>query len=112
MGDGHLIERVYNKLVRDHIPEIIRSQGETPVTRRLSPEQLRACLADKLQEEVAEYLAEPCLMELCDILEVAEALIQAHGYTLEQARARQAEKAGRNGGFTQGVYLEKVIERP
>lgn len=60
---------------------------------------------------MAEYLAEPCLMELCDILEVTEALIQAHGYTLEQARAQQAQKTGRNGGFTQGVFLEKVIEK-
>jgi predicted house-cleaning noncanonical NTP pyrophosphatase (MazG superfamily) len=107
-----MAERVYNKLVRDRIPEIIRSQGETPITRRLTPEQLRACLTDKLQEEVAEYLADPCLMELCDILEVTEALIRAHGYPLEHARAQQAQKAQRNGGFTEGVYLEKVIERP
>lgn len=33
------MERVYNKLVRDNIPSIIESNGETPITRILSDEE-------------------------------------------------------------------------
>ena len=63
-------ERVYNKLVRDNIPDIIRQQGETPVIRTLEDGEFLRCLEGKLREEVEEFLAEKNLNELGDILEV------------------------------------------
>ena len=42
-------ERVYNKLVRDNIPDIIRESGETPVIRTLEDEEFRECLGCKLR---------------------------------------------------------------
>ena len=35
------MERVCNKLVRDNIPSIIESNGETPITRILSDEEYK-----------------------------------------------------------------------
>ena len=41
------MERVYNKLVRDKIPEIIMGKGETPVTRVLNDEEYKKSLEEK-----------------------------------------------------------------
>ena len=35
------MERTYNKLVRDNIPNIIKSNGETPITRILTNEEYK-----------------------------------------------------------------------
>ena len=48
--------KVYNKLVRDKIPEIILKDNELPSTRILSDEEYIKELNRKLQEEVNEYL--------------------------------------------------------
>ena len=48
--------KVYNKLVRDKIPDIILKDNELPVTRILDDEEFIKELNKKLQEEVNEYL--------------------------------------------------------
>lgn len=45
------MEKIYNKLVRDKIPEIIENDGETPVVRVLNDEEYRIELENKLKEE-------------------------------------------------------------
>lgn len=42
---------VYNKLVRDKIPQIIRRQGQKTVTRKLEGEEYTLALERKLDEE-------------------------------------------------------------
>ena len=51
-------EHIYNKLVRDNVPDIIREQGGTPVIRTLGDEEYVQCLENKLREEVGEFLEE------------------------------------------------------
>ena len=46
----------YNKLVRDKIPEIIKNNNETPITRILSDEEYKIELEKKLYEEYQEVL--------------------------------------------------------
>ena len=41
------MERIYNKLVRDNIPEIITDNNETPVTRILTDEEYKKSLHDR-----------------------------------------------------------------
>ena len=103
-------ERVYNKLVRDNIPDIIRQQGETPVIRTLEDGEFLACLEKKLLEEVEKFLAEENLNELGDILEVLEAIAHLQGWTDGQIRYTKEEKPQRNGAFRERVFLEKVLE--
>jgi predicted house-cleaning noncanonical NTP pyrophosphatase (MazG superfamily) len=59
------------KLVRDKIPQIIRSKGLEPVIYTASTEEYSARLRDKLQEEVDEFIvSDSDPEELADILEV------------------------------------------
>lgn len=103
-------ERVYNKLVRDSIPDIIQEKGETPVFRTLDDGEFARCLEEKLREEVEEFLAEKSLGELGDILEVLEELAHSLGWTDREIRQAKDEKAQRNGVFRERLFLEKIIE--
>lgn len=95
----------YNKLVRDKIPEIIKSQGEAPVTRTLEDGEYLACLEQKLREETGEYLESGELDELADILEVVFALSQARGHSRADLEAAYERKHRSRGGFEQRIFL-------
>ena len=103
-------EHIYNKLVRDNVPDIIREQGGTPVIRTLGDEEYVQCLENKLREEVGEFLQEKNLDELGDILEVLEELAHLQGWTDGEIRHTREEKAQTTGLFRERVFLEKVIE--
>ena len=100
--------KVYNKLVRDKIPEIIEADGKTCKTRILSDEEYIASLDAKLNEEVAEYQADKNLEEMADVLEVLQAICLARGYSLEELEALRAKKSNERGGFADKIFLEYV----
>jgi predicted house-cleaning noncanonical NTP pyrophosphatase (MazG superfamily) len=88
------------KLVRDKIPQIIRSKGLEPVIYSASTEEYGTRLRDKLREEVEEFLAsdnDP--EELADILEVLYALAEQGGTDRQQLEKLRAAKADERGGF-------------
>ena len=96
---------VYNKLVRDRIPEIIEAQGETPHTRILDDGEYLRCLEEKLDEEVAEYHRDQNAEELADILEVVYALAAAKGVSKEALLDTYRKKHQARGGFEQRIFL-------
>ena len=100
--------KVYNKLVRDKIPEIIEADGKTCKTRILSDEEYIAALEAKLNEEVAEYQADKNLEEMADVLEVLRAICLARGYSLEELEAVRTNKVEERGGFVKKIFLESV----
>ena len=100
--------KLYNKLVRDKIPEIIEADGKECKTSILSNDEYIAALEAKLNEEVAEYQADKNLEEMADVLEVLQAICIARGYSLEELEALRAKKADERGGFAAKIFLEYV----
>ena len=96
----------HNKLVRDKIPEIIKSSGRKAVYHVLSDEEYLAALDKKLQEEVEEYQEDKSLEEMTDVLEVLYAICEARGYTKEELEAKRREKFIERGGFERKLFLE------
>ena len=95
----------YNKLVRDRIPEIIKSKGGTCTTRILSDEEYAQKLDQKLGEELAEYLDSHNPEELADLLEVIYACAALQSLAPADLERIRAAKAEARGGFKDKILL-------
>lgn len=102
---------MYEKLVRDNIPEIIRNNNEEPIIKILSDEEYKMELEKKLCEEYNEVLdskGDYRIEELADMLEVMISLAELENKTfadIEKARTLKKEK---RGGFSKKIYLKGV----
>ena len=108
------MEQIYNKLVRDNIPEKIENNGETPVIRILSNEEYKLELEKKLYEEYNEVLeasGKDRIEELADMLEIIIALSKLENSNLEEVIEVSKQKAKKRGAFDKKIYLEKVITK-
>ena len=99
---------IYNKLVRNKIPEIIEASGKTCETGILSDEEYLQMLDKKLDEELAEYHQEQNIEELADLLEVLYATAKARGYSIEELEHARVEKQKARGGFDKKILLKAV----
>ena len=63
-------KKLYHKLVRDKIPEIIEETGNDFKIRQESGVRLKDYAMRKLQEEVMEFVENPCAEEAADIMEI------------------------------------------
>ena len=106
-----MVEKIiYNKLVRDKIPEIIEVSGKTCETEILSADAYLQMLDKKLDEELAEYHQELNIEELADLLEVLYATAKARGYSIEELEHVRVEKQKARGGFDKKILLISVAE--
>ena len=103
--------KVYNKLVRNRIPEIIEASGKNCVTEVLTDEAYLKMLDAKLDEELAEYHADQNIEELADLLEVIRACAVARGHSVEELEHVRAEKAAKRGSFEKKILLKEVVEK-
>lgn len=103
--------KVYNKLVRDKIPEIIEADGRKCDIRIADKNEHYELLEAKLQEEVKEFLEDKNLEELADVMEVLFALADNLGYSEEELLKKREEKKEERGGFKEGIVLNKVCSK-
>lgn len=102
--------RIYNKLVRDKIPQVIEATGKKYDIRIADKEEHYKLLEAKLKEEVNEFLQDKNLEELADVMEVLFGLANNMGYSEEELFKKREEKKAERGGFDKGIVLEKVYE--
>ncbi|MBQ8219079.1 MAG: nucleoside triphosphate pyrophosphohydrolase [Bacilli bacterium] len=102
----------YRKLVRDKIPEIIKSNGENPITKILDNDEYKIELEKKLLEECHEVInaktKEDRLEELADLLEVMLSLSKTQNNNLEDIIDVCKTKRLKRGGFDKKIYLIDV----
>lgn len=100
--------KVFNKLVRDKIPEIIQSKGEMCKTRVLSDEEYLLELNRKLEEEAKEYLQSGEIEELADLEEVLRAILDAKKCSHDEFEKIRIAKAEKRGAFKKKIFLEST----
>ena len=106
------MEKIYNKLVRDNIIDIIKNNGEAPIYSILDDSNYVSCLEKKLYEEYLEVIeasGDDRIEELADMLEVIEALAKTCNKTLEDVLLVKNNKKNKRGGFEKKIFLEKVL---
>lgn len=107
--------KVYNKLVRDNIPDIIKSNGEKPNIRILNEEDYKCELEKKLYEEYLEVCnaktACEKIEELADMLEIIISIANVEGKSLDDVVSVAKTKRLKRGGFEKRIFLESVDEK-
>jgi len=105
-------EIIYNKLVRDNIPQIIQADNQTPVTRVLNDDDYKKALLEKLVEEARELLeSNGEIGERADIAEVLMAIDKTFSFDDGAVEMERFNKAKKRGGFEGRIFLEKAITK-
>lgn len=100
--------KIYNKLIRDRIPEIITADDKTFEIEIVTGIEKQELLEKKLLEEVNEYLEDKNLEELADVMEVLFGLANELGYSEEDLINKRNQKLEERGGFKEGIVLKGV----
>ena len=99
---------VYNKLVRDKIPEIIEANGDKPTYETLKDDRYLSELNKKLIEEANEFIEANDPEELADLMEVVYAIATLKNIDLNQVEEIRKQKALKRGAFNKKIFLKSV----
>ena len=101
-----------NKLVRNNIPDIIKSNGKKPYYHKLSKEDLKIQIKSKLVEESNEVNStdnnDDLIKELADVQEVIQSIKTLYNISDKEIEIYQDSKRNEVGGFDKGYYLTNV----
>ncbi len=100
--------KIYNKLVRDKITDIIEADGRIAKYRILDENEYRQELNKKLQEEVKEYLEDNNVEELADIVEVIYGILSSMNVSIQEFEKIRINKQEKRGAFEKKIYLEEA----
>ena len=102
-------EIIYNKLIRDRIPEIISADGWFPETKVLNKKDFIVELKKKIFEEAKELNEgkdhQNLIEELADIQEIIDTVLKEKQVKLADFRKLQTKKRQKRGGFKKKLFL-------
>lgn len=104
--------KIYNKLVRDNIPEIIKASGKDCEISILNDKQYTKEIKNKIVEEANELneanTKEEMIEELADLFELLDYLLINEEIDLLKVKKKRIQKNMVNGGFDEKLYLLNV----
>ena len=100
----------YDKLVRDKIPEVLDSLGKVYEVSHADSVAFKKYLAKKLNEEVTEFIENPCIEELADIQEVVYGILNAYDWDNVKLVEKVNQKRELRGSFSKKIILKEVVE--
>lgn len=103
--------KLYNKLVRDKIPEIIKASGAKAELEILTEKEYIQKLKEKLYEEleeVEEATANEIGEEIADVFEVLYAYAEVYGIDNKKLEDIRLKKLEKRGGFKERLLLRSV----
>ena len=103
-------KKIYHKLVRDRIPDIIDGAGKSFSVVQHKSEALKGYAMKKLEEEMQEFIENPCAEEAGDVLEILYFICHRMGIYDKAVEAARTAKYVNRGGFEMGYVLEWVEE--
>ncbi|MEK6925007.1 MAG: nucleoside triphosphate pyrophosphohydrolase [Nanoarchaeota archaeon] len=95
------------KLVRDNIPQIIKSKEENPKFYIADNKEYWSSLKDKLKEETNEFIKSESKEEFADILEVIDAIGKFKKFNKKEILEIKNKKAKLRGKFNKRFILEQ-----
>ena len=101
----------YNKLIRDKVPEKIEKSGSTYKLHVASDVEYWSKLRSKIGEEVNEFLEDPCIEELADIVEVLYAVSDFKFGGRDNLEKERLKKFEKRGGFEKKLILDETDSR-
>lgn len=94
-------------LIHDKDIEHMRADGKDPKWHRADDDEYKGELAEKLKEEVEEFLEdEAAVDELVDILEVLSAICKVKGIDESEIESVRATKRDERGTFEERIILD------
>lgn len=100
---------IYNKLVRDRIPENINSmEGRNCNYKILNDDEYLKELDKKLFEEAYEFIEEHSIEELADLMEVIFAIMKDRNISMKDVERARKIKNNKKGSFNDKIYLIDV----
>ena len=98
----------HRKLVRDKIPEIIESFGDSYKTKILGVYEYRKELRLKLVEEAKEVVnikKSELVKELSDALQVIRSIADFENISMKEIELRRKKREKNRGGFKKKIFL-------
>lgn len=101
--------KIFKKLIRDNMPEIMAAKG-TPIRTRVLEDDTEfiAALENKLLEEVQELRnkEKPALVQIAYMQEILDALQKAYSISPEDVEKERTQKREERGGFEKRLFME------